>query len=75
MACRAFGEDWIHDDSVEQVDKALPADADATFDYLAAPETLLGLLGDYAQPASGVATEDLDDEVDVDAFIDATADE
>ena len=25
-----FGEDWIHDDSVEQVDKALPADTDAT---------------------------------------------
>ena len=40
--------------------------APATFDYLAAPEEFLGLLGDYAQPAAVEASEDIDDEVDVD---------
>ena len=62
-----FGEDWIADDSVERVHNALPSDTNATFEYLAAPEEFLGLLGGYAQPAAGDATEeDLDDEVDVD---------
>ena len=62
-----FGEDWIAEDSVERVHKALPADAEATFDYLAGPEDFLGLLGDYSQPGAAEATEeDLDDEVDID---------
>ena len=48
-----FGKDWIHDDSVERLDEALPEDCAATFEYLAPPEEFLGLLGDYAQPADG----------------------
>lgn len=61
-----FGEDWIQDDSVEHLHRALPEDTAATFEYLAPPEAFLGLLGDYAQPATATSTEDLDDEVDVD---------
>ena len=61
-----FGEDWIRDDSVERLHRELPADTTATFDYLAPPETFLGLLGDYAQSAAADSPEDLEDEVDVD---------
>lgn len=61
-----FGTDWIHDDSVERLDEVLPETSSARFEYLASPDEFLGLLGDYAQTASTEASEDQDDEVDID---------
>lgn len=61
-----FGEDWIDEDSVEHLDRALPPESGATFFYLAPPGAFEGLLDDFAHDTPGGANDDLDDEVDVD---------
>lgn len=61
-----FGDDWIDEDSVEHLDRALPADSGTTFCYLAAPEAFLGLLDDYTQGAPPAVNDEDDDEVGVD---------
>jgi hypothetical protein len=61
-----FGEDWLGEESVELVHRTLPDDSGATFDYLAPPERLLGLLGDYPTDADADVDDDSDGEVDAD---------
>ena len=60
-----FGEDWLGEGSVELVHRTLPDDSGATFNYLAPPARLLGLLGDYPTNADAEMDDDSDGEVGV----------